>query len=119
MYYCTATNISARPSRMMSLHALLYLLYLRQVVYYYDNVYKCLSTLSAYGNLASQSNFGWKNDKPPPTVIEGHPRLLAEGFEQLRVVRDYRTPRYALRVVRDYRTTCVSIPGMLTCADVC
>jgi hypothetical protein len=88
---------------MMLPHALLYLLYLRQVVYYYDNVYKCLSTLSAYGNLASQSNFGWKNDKPPPTVIEGHPRLLAEGFEQLRVVRDYRTPRYALRVVRDYR----------------
>jgi hypothetical protein len=64
----------------------------REVTYYYDNMYRALSTLHAYGAATSKSTFGL-NVPADGANLFLLPGFMIEDVEQLRTVRDYRTPR--------------------------
>jgi len=64
----------------------------REVTYYYDNMYRALSTLHAYGAATSKRTFGLSVPADGANLFL-LPGFMIEDVEQLRTVRDYRTPR--------------------------
>ena len=62
------------------------------MTYYYDNMYRALSTLHAYGAATSKRTFGLSVPADGANLFL-LPGFMIEDVEQLRTVRDYRTPR--------------------------